>query len=191
MHDYFKNFDHLKDKTKDKLEDKKYCEYVSAIASLYKDYLSECCTYFFFGHHWDHCANFFKCDKDLNPYKLLKEFNCGGEFLPQYPESLVQSLIIDRSVILRSRKIGCRGLTCDPFYMTILFAFLVLGIFYLSFFLYKFTPLGSMVNRKERKKQEMNRYFEEKDEHKPPPKKLQQGQANASKKRIKIAYNPT
>ncbi|GAB65938.1 VIR-like CYIR protein [Plasmodium cynomolgi strain B] len=137
MHDYFKNFDHLKEKTKIKPENKKYCEHVSAIAPLYIDYLSECCTYFFFGYHWDHCPNFFKCDKNLNPYKLLKEFNCSGESLPQYPESLVQSLIIDRSVILRSRKRGCRGLTCDPFYMTILLAFIVLGIFYVFFFLYK------------------------------------------------------
>ncbi|GAB69419.1 hypothetical protein PCYB_001670 [Plasmodium cynomolgi strain B] len=191
MHDYFKNYGHLIEKDTVKPEDKKYCEHISAIAPLYIDYLSECCTYFFFGYHWDHCPNFFKCDKNLNPYKLLKEFNCNSESIPENSDSLVQSLTIDRHVILRSRKRGGRGLTCDPFYMTILLAFIVLGIFYVFFFLYKFTPLGSMVNRKERKKQEMNRHFQEQDNHKPPPKKSPQDQESTSKKRIKIAYHPT
>ncbi|KNA00218.1 hypothetical protein PVNG_05386 [Plasmodium vivax North Korean] len=163
MHDYFKNFDHLRSKLMvGNPENEKYCKYVSAIAPLYKDYLNECCTYFFFGYYWDHCPNFFKCKRDLNPYKLLKELNCKFESLPEYPESLLQSLAIDRDVILRSRIKGCRGLACDPFYMTVLFGFSVLGILLLFFFFYKFTPLGSKANRKERMKREMNHHFEEK-----------------------------
>ncbi|KMZ81201.1 hypothetical protein PVIIG_02683 [Plasmodium vivax India VII] len=163
MHDYFKNVDHLRSKHKvGNTENEKYCEYVSKIASLYKDYLSECCTYFFFGYYWDHCPNFFKCNSDLNPYKLLKELNCSDKWLTEYPESLLQSLAIDRDVILRSRIKGCRGLACDPFYMTVLFGFSVLGILLLFFFFYKFTPLGSKANRKERMKREMNHHFEEK-----------------------------
>ncbi|CAI7719818.1 Plasmodium vivax Vir protein, putative [Plasmodium vivax] len=245
MHDYFKNVHYLKSKTMVNPGNEKYCEYVSKIASLYENYLSECCTYFFFGYYWDHCPNFFKCNKDLNPYKLLKAFNCKDELLPEYPESLVQSLAIDRDVILRSRIEGCRGLICDPFYMAVLFGFSVLGILLLFFFFYKFTPLGSKANRKERMKKEMNHHFEEKamnhhfeenamnrhfeeksmnrhvgekeknrhvggkeknrhlggketnrhlaekERYKPPPKKSPQGQASASKKRIKIAYHPT
>ncbi|CAI7719441.1 Plasmodium vivax Vir protein, putative [Plasmodium vivax] len=163
MHDYFKNVDHLKGKTTvGNPKNKDYCEYVSKIASLYNDYLSECCTYFFFGYYWDHCPKFFKCNKDLNPYKLLKAFNCSDALLTKYPESLLQSLAIDRDVILRSRIKGCRGLACDPFYMTVLFGFSVLGILLLFFFFYKFTPLGSKANRKERMKREMNHHFEEK-----------------------------
>ncbi|KMZ93701.1 hypothetical protein PVMG_05285 [Plasmodium vivax Mauritania I] len=138
MHDYFKNVDHLKEKTTvSNPKSEKYCNYLSAIAPLYEKYLSECCTFFFFGYYWDHCPNVFKCKRDLNPYKLLKAFNCKDELLPEYPEGLVQSLTIDRDFILRSQIKGCRGLICDPFYMAVLFGFSVLGILLLFFFFYK------------------------------------------------------
>ncbi|GAW79205.1 variable surface protein [Plasmodium gonderi] len=193
MHDYFKNHDNIKNENKpDESENGKYCNYVTSIVPIYENYLTDCCTYFFFGYHWDHCPKYFKCKKDLNPYNLLKKLNCSNMSLPEYPERLVQSLTIDFHAILKSRIKVIKGIILDPFYIITLFAFSVLGILFFFFVFYKFTPLRSLVHKNTNKNKEMKHNFHKNSKYKTQPRKLQPGHGNdRKKKKINIAYNST
>ncbi|GAW79400.1 variable surface protein [Plasmodium gonderi] len=224
LHDYFKNCSQIKSNLGESKNDvskkEEYCKYIGNIAPLYKDYLGYCCTYFFLhGNFWDKCPNFFNCDKQYNPYNMLKELDCKDQ-LKDFSEGLIDVLEIDRDVIEKSKetRLSRRGrstekqemkvpfrishpvttnslikddisLTSDPIYVTILFSYTILGMFFLFFLFYKFTPLGSLINRKTIKKKQMNRNFQENSKRKLPSRKLQQVQGNTRKKRISIAYN--
>ncbi|GAW80427.1 variable surface protein [Plasmodium gonderi] len=188
LHDYFKNHDHIKSNGGSNNDESKYCKYVTSILTLYEKYSSYCCTYFFFGHYWDHCPNFYKCNKDYSPYKLLNKLKCHGE-LPPYPEKLVQSSAIDFYVILKSQMSKFKKLTYDSFYVTTSILFTVLAIFYLIFLFYKFTPLGSFIDRKSHKKKQIKNNFQENSKQKLPSRKLQRGHGNDRKKKIYISYN--
>ncbi|VUZ99964.1 PIR protein [Plasmodium vivax] len=73
LHDYFKNFDQIKEKINsagDKYKkDSKYIKYIKYISEIYDEHESECC-----GYEYDKdelCPTYFNCDDDLHPEKLL------------------------------------------------------------------------------------------------------------------------
>ncbi|GAW80429.1 variable surface protein [Plasmodium gonderi] len=219
LHDYFKNHQHIMNNVSYTDSKSKYCEYVTSIVPLYKDYLRHCCTYFYHKDYWDHCPMFFNCDTTYSPYVLLKNLNCEN-LLNDYPEGIEYELSIDRYVkeISKETESTSNGrlpekqekeqplsishhdiinglirengsLTSDPLYVTIVCAYSVLGMFFLFFLFYKFTPLGPLIDRNMHNKKKIKRNFQENCKHKLSSTRLRQGQGSARNKRISITYN--
>ncbi|SBS95052.1 PIR Superfamily Protein [Plasmodium ovale curtisi] len=174
LHDYFKGFDNIScDYSTDIYKCQKHCEYIAHTNELYGKYINGCCTYYYnVDDKWeDNCAGYFECDKKYNPYKLYAKFNCenGGydkefkevKYVPidGYVKSLTTTsydnphlLKLDNSTFPNTPEITHYNLTYDPFYVAILIAFALLGIFLGIFVFYKFTPLGSWFDKRQLRK---------------------------------------
>ncbi|CAI7719102.1 VIR protein [Plasmodium vivax] len=70
LHDYFKNFDHIKCDSSDKEKCKKFIDYVTYINKLYKADKDYCCYGGLVDE--DSCLPYFKCDPSYDPNDLLK-----------------------------------------------------------------------------------------------------------------------
>ncbi|EDL42299.1 hypothetical protein, conserved [Plasmodium vivax] len=141
MHDYFMVFKSLKKHSPCKKEYKQTCcDYVQDINRLYKKYIGNCCTCYFRSNEChNNCDDYFNCHQDYNPYKLYEEFECEklGDNEKGF-EKLGTPTAIDYYFIhLRSLRPQCNSIFCDLFYVAVLSAFSVLGLFLVFFIFYK------------------------------------------------------
>ncbi|KNA00217.1 hypothetical protein PVNG_05385 [Plasmodium vivax North Korean] len=141
MHDYFMVFKSLKKHSPCKKEYKQTCcDYVQHINRLYKKYIGNCCTCYFRSNEChNNCDDYFNCHQDYNPYKLYEEFECEklGDNEKGF-EKLGTPTAIDYYFIhLRSLRPQCNSIFCDLFYVAVLSAFSVLGLFLVFFIFYK------------------------------------------------------
>ncbi|GAB69425.1 hypothetical protein PCYB_001730 [Plasmodium cynomolgi strain B] len=77
LYDYFSNYNSIKTyETCEHVKLDKYKKYLTEICTFYDEHKKkyECCN-----GSWLHdCFNYFKCDDNLNPHKLLYKLNNGG-----------------------------------------------------------------------------------------------------------------
>ncbi|KMZ79131.1 variable surface protein Vir24 [Plasmodium vivax India VII] len=111
-------------------------------------------------HYWDKCDNFFKCDKKYNPFDLLSEFNCETKQNARDIKKAYENAIIDKQVKLLAKKIPEKSVTgtkhegselpnivektnildellSDPFNLSALGGYSLIGIFLTFFVFYK------------------------------------------------------
>ncbi|KMZ91153.1 variable surface protein Vir24 [Plasmodium vivax Mauritania I] len=162
LHDYFKNYDGIfKCKNTNTQKCTHYCLYINNIIKIYKKYITDCCIYFHNSeHYWDKCDNFFKCDKKYNPFDLLSEFNCETKQNARDIKKAYENAIIDKQVKLLAKKIPEKSVTgtkhegselpnivektnildellSDPFNLSALGGYSLIGIFLTFFVFYK------------------------------------------------------
>ncbi|SCO66705.1 Plasmodium vivax Vir protein, putative [Plasmodium vivax] len=102
LHDYFKNFNHIKKKFSFYNEDcNLYSQYVTEMNDIYFEKESDCCI-------WaeDNCYKYFDCDKEKRPYILLSYLKCYDKSLVEPPDNVVQEekppkLQLDNSIIIK------------------------------------------------------------------------------------------
>ncbi|VUZ93923.1 PIR protein [Plasmodium vivax] len=162
---YFRNFDSIYAKEYfENGEKEKHCSNAKSINTLYEKYAYSCCTYFKDYAPFNRCRNYFKCDPKYNPYNLQSELNCPGVFKTESTLAKVEVLVpVDNSVnsvkeeppkieyfpkVIESNYME---LIEDPFYMASSSVFFLIGIFFVFFVFYKFTPIGTWINRKGKK----------------------------------------
>ncbi|KMZ85277.1 variable surface protein Vir24 [Plasmodium vivax Brazil I] len=162
LHDYFKNYDGIsKCKNTETQKCTHYCVYVNNIIKIYKKYITDCCIYFHNSeHYWDKCDNFFKCDKKYNLFDLLSEFNCIPEENREDINNAYENAVIDKKIKLLAEKIPEKSVTGtkqevselpkiveqtnifdellnDPFNLSALGGYSLIGIFLTFFVFYK------------------------------------------------------
>ncbi|SCO68398.1 Plasmodium vivax Vir protein, putative [Plasmodium vivax] len=162
-------------------------------------------------HYWDKCDNFFKCDKKYNLFDLLSEFNCIPEENREDINNAYENAVIDKKIKLLAEKIPEKSVTGtkqevselpkiveqtnifdellnDPFNLSALGGYSLIGIFLTFFVFYKFTPLGSMMHGKSIKKnqliEEFNEQYRESLQHRNP----RPAPRSSQNKRVRIAY---
>ncbi|EDL43919.1 variable surface protein Vir22/23-related [Plasmodium vivax] len=196
--DYFKIHNNI-DNTKscDDNACAKNCEYFSNISNLYKRHKRQCCTYFYYGDHFNNCTHYFKCDDKYSPDSMLTRLKCPVNENEKDINEEDEVVGFDQNVILQSldslkrfnqSKNICDGIMCDTFSKFAFLAFSFLGVLVTFFVFYKFTPLGIWLNRKGFKKNKARYdYYEESPQQllennsKPVQRNMQNG-------RIRIAY---
>ncbi|VUZ99318.1 PIR protein [Plasmodium vivax] len=207
LFDYFKNYKTISkcDISSEKVKCQNYCKYVTYINKLYENYIHKCCTYFSTGKHVDNCPKHFKCDQEYNPYKLYLKLNCSeiqqqGEKLievikpspiDQYVKWLTDISEKQRHIShnLYSSKILYEMLISDPFYMFTLTFSGIIGIFFLFFILYKFTPLRSIFDKGEYQKKSIKNNLIEDNKIKHATHNKESKRKNPPNQRIRIAYD--
>ncbi|SBT56338.1 PIR Superfamily Protein [Plasmodium ovale wallikeri] len=173
LHDYFEHYEYITncDATSSKHNCETYCEYITGINKLYGGYISDCCEYFTNGGYVERCSDYFKCEEKYNPNKIYVKIKCndkesGKDFNKvDKPEAIDYYYIkmYEKSkgkILSRSRKTDYSStseendsiLKTDYFYHYVLGSSAVLGVFFILFPIYKFTPLGSWLHRKLQKK---------------------------------------
>ncbi|GAW78861.1 variable surface protein [Plasmodium gonderi] len=211
LHDYFVNHKTLLDivnssipETKDK-----WCKEIIRISKNYKNHINECCEYLGKKNSYlNNCSNYFKCDKDYSPYKLLLKLCCNenessisreNRFDEQRDEDIHKSKT-DRSnnsyeelknveffhlPAIESTK---HILIFDLFNIFVLSTLSLLGIFLIFFVFYKFTPLGSFLHRRELKK---NKNYNLEQQRRNNLSKNNYNSANRSRKNksVNVAYH--
>ncbi|KMZ82824.1 variable surface protein Vir22/23 [Plasmodium vivax India VII] len=196
--DYFKIHDNI-DNTKscDNGACVSNCKYFSDISKLYKRHKRHCCTYFYYGDHFNNCSHYFKCDDKYSPDSMLTRLKCPVNENEKDINEEDEVVGFDQNVILQSldslkwfnqSKNICDGIMCDTFSKFAFLAFSFLGVLVTFFVFYKFTPLGIWLNRKGFKKNKARYdYYEESPQQllennsKPVKRNMQNG-------RIRIAY---
>ncbi|KMZ89321.1 variable surface protein Vir22/23 [Plasmodium vivax Brazil I] len=196
--DYFKIHDNI-DNTKscDNGACVSNCKYFSDISKLYKRHKRHCCTYFYYGDHFNNCSHYFKCDDKYSPDSMLTRLKCPVNENEKDINEEDEVVGFDQNVILQSldslkwfnqSKNICDGIMCDTFSKFAFLAFSFLGVLVTFFVFYKFTPLGIWLNRKGFKKNKARYdYYEESPQQllennsKPVQRNMQNG-------RIRIAY---
>ncbi|CAG9474560.1 unnamed protein product [Plasmodium vivax] len=194
LHDYFEHYNDLSKLTADKINNEMYCQYINYISKLYKKYMNICCTCYSRPEYVckEHCPNFFKCNKEYFPIDLLHKLECNDNVSLQKEKENYESLIIDLDVIRKSQIMAMnfyKILAQDYFYRFVFSTFLLLGIFFIFFLFYKFTPIGFKLNKKSSKKNQ-NNYPNNGGNRKELleyEKKIMNG--NSNKKRLRIAYH--
>lgn len=236
LHGYFKNFDSIKIiSNPDNDHYQSYCDYLNYIGQLYAKHIGACCTYYHKDDPVkegtvddppikdDYCPDFFKCDKQYNPYDLLSKFNCNVESSSKDKEKVFELATFDRysklltKMLEKSPKISTAHnvnqsrqllpvrnvdetnelknlfdiVKGDFFYSATVPLFMLMGAFYLFFILYKFTPIGIWLRRRNSKKgKEVYRNFQE-YEIDLPENDLDIRRTNPGRRRIQIAYQRT
>ncbi|SCA59754.1 VIR protein [Plasmodium vivax] len=192
MHDYFMVFKSLKTHLPCKIKNKQTCcDYVEHINRLYKKYIGNCCTCYFRSKEChNNCDDYFKCDQDYNPYKLYEEFECDKlENNKKVFEKVGTPTAIDYYFIhLRSLRPQCNSIFCDLFYVAVLSAFSVLGLFLVFFIFYKFTPLGSRSKKREINKKRIQNVIHEEEVRQRAPRGSNDRKKNPKPQRIRLAY---
>ncbi|SCO73366.1 VIR protein [Plasmodium vivax] len=236
LHGYFKNFDSIKIiSNPDNDHYQSYCDYLNYIGQLYAKHIGACCTYYHKDDPVkegtvddppikdDYCPDFFKCDKQYNPYDLLSKFNCNVESSSKDKEKVFELATFDRysklltKMLEKSPKISTAHnvnqsrqllpvrnvdetnelknlfdiVKGDFFYSATVPLFMLMGAFYLFFVLYKITPIGIWLRRRNSKKgKEVYRKFQE-YEIDLPENDLDIRRSNAGRRRLQIAYQRT
>ncbi|CAI7720799.1 PIR protein [Plasmodium vivax] len=194
LHDYFENYISYIQNITDKAKKETYCQYIDYISKLYKKYMKICCTCYSRPEYVceEHCPKFFKCNRKFFPIDLLDKLECKDNESLQKEKENFESLIIDLDVIRKSQLVAMnfyKILTQDYFYRFVFSTFILLGIFFIFFIFYKFTPNGFKLN-KNRSKKKQNNYHNNGGNRKELleyEKKTING--NANKKRLRIAYH--
>ncbi|CAG9474670.1 unnamed protein product [Plasmodium vivax] len=196
LHDYFENYNTLIQNISDRTKTETYCQYIDYISNLYKKYMNLCCTCYSRPEYFckDHCPKFFKCNREYFPIYLLDKLKCKDNVSLQNEKENYDSLIIDLDVIRKSQLVAMnfyKILTQDYFYRFVFSTFILLGIFFIFFIFYQFTPNGFKLN-KNRSKKKQNNYHNNGGNRKELleyEKKTMDG--NSNKKRLRIAYHST
>ncbi|CAG9480855.1 unnamed protein product [Plasmodium vivax] len=192
MRDYFMVFENLKKHVPCKSGNKQSCcDYVQDINELYKKYIGNCCTCYFRSKKChNNCDDYFNCHQDYNPYKLYEEFECEklGDNEKGF-EKLGTPTAIDYYFIhLRSLRPQCNSIFCDLFYVAVLSAFSVLGLFLVFFIFYKFTPLGSRSQKRAINKKRIQNVIHEEEVRQRAPRGSNDKKKNPKPQRIRLAY---
>ncbi|SBT73145.1 PIR protein [Plasmodium ovale] len=193
LHDYFKNFYGIQDKISSGSYDcNAYYKYIDNINKLYENYIKECCYCLKSGSCQEYCRNYFLCNEKYNPYNLYLKLKCkylssGKDF-----KKVEKPLGVDHYVITASQKYAegtCTKLACDPFYVITLSMFTVIGIFFILFAFYKFTPFGSWLNRKVHKKKKIKDYFPEEHDQELLVHDLEPTYINSRNRKLQLLYH--
>ncbi|GAW84255.1 variable surface protein [Plasmodium gonderi] len=217
LHDYFENFNSFSAINTESHNILEYCKYLEYISSLYKTYLIRCCTCFNYPtfNCLNNCPKYFKCDKNYHPHKLLSYLKCEHITSAENAEQMFKYVTIDSNVLNETQELSSRivqeipqnitidyvekiqyiplhihkTLPYDTFYFLVLMSSSFLGLFFVFFILYKFTPLGSRLHKRAIKKKIVVQNIQGK-----PNKKLDYNYSHnkvldKSNKRIRIAYN--
>ncbi|KMZ81200.1 hypothetical protein PVIIG_02682 [Plasmodium vivax India VII] len=140
MHDYFMVSENLKTNSPCKNGNKKKCcDYVQYTNRLYKKYIGRCCTCYFRSNECHNNCDYFKCDQNYNPYKVYEAFECEklGDNEKGFEKVGTPTAIDYYFIHLRSLRPQCNSIFCDFFYVAVLAAFSVLGLFLVFFIFYK------------------------------------------------------
>ncbi|SCO72984.1 VIR protein [Plasmodium vivax] len=194
LHDYFENYSTFIQNISNKAKKETYCQYIDYISNLYKKYMKICCTCYSRPEYVceEHCPKFFKCNRKFFTIDLLNKLECKDNESLQKEKENFESLFIDLDVIRKSQLVAMnfyKILTQDYFYRFVFSTFILLGIFFIFFIFYKFTPNGFKLN-KNRSKKKQNNYHNNGGNRKELleyEKKTING--NANKKRLRIAYH--
>ncbi|GAW82038.1 variable surface protein [Plasmodium gonderi] len=191
FHDYFRNYDSIKNCNPEKHDCEKLLEYVTHITNLYREKEEDCCFYGMLDQ--DYCRPYFKCEPDYNPHELLsilkdkiQESNKVKDTETKAENSVKDNINVvphsdgslsdeanDETLPTTSRDILFEDTTSysaleklyDMFNLNYFRPSIVvaslLGTSLFLFFYYKSTSLGSSVNKKELKKDIFNYNYDE------------------------------
>ncbi|KMZ82575.1 variable surface protein Vir 12/22/24-like protein [Plasmodium vivax India VII] len=208
LHDYFENYDSIKNITKSSNNDEnnKYCDYFTYIKKMYKKYIRKCCKYYDHYNYENTYSDYFKCDRIYYPNKFLCKLECSSKESVDSLSKLDKNRVSEEqtgSGLLNSEintnSLGSASLTetqesiinelmKDPFYIFSLSGFTLLGTFMFFFIFYKFTPIGSRLNRSSRRQKE-KKYNVNKEQRKEIVYSNSENQnVNVPKRRVRIAY---
>ncbi|GAW84483.1 variable surface protein, partial [Plasmodium gonderi] len=175
LHDYFKNYSSIFSyitETNDE-ERKTYCDYIYRLNEYYKNQIRECCEYFNGENNYkEYCSNYFKCDRKYDPHTLLLRLDCrstetntilentfagqevetSGKLITDMPKYTHQLLNKPEVFNFRTTEKKQNIIIFDSFYISVLAILSLLGTLLICFLFYKFTPLGSFLNRSALKK---------------------------------------
>ncbi|SBT02805.1 PIR Superfamily Protein, partial [Plasmodium ovale curtisi] len=173
LRDYFENYDSLINVSSYNDTKGKHCNYVNYIYGLYKRHITDCCKCYNNPNVScdNECPNYFKCDKKYVPNNLLTKFQCQGEKSSKEEKNIFEIAMIDRIVLWITKATHAKAKLSrtsnsdapstsetisetisdttnneslyDPFYGGMLICFVFLGILFLFFIFYRFTPIGS------------------------------------------------
>ncbi|KMZ76836.1 hypothetical protein PVIIG_05408 [Plasmodium vivax India VII] len=196
LHDYFENYSTFIQNISDKAKKEIYCQYIDYISKLYKKYMKLCCTCYSRPEYVcvEHCPKFFKCNKQYFPIDLLHKLKCNDNVSLQKEKEIYESLIIDLDVIRKNQLVAMnfyKILTQDYFYRFVFSTFILLGIFFIFFIFYKFTPNRFMLNKKRSKKKQNNYHNSGGNRKELLEYEQKHTNGNSNKKRLRIAYNST
>ncbi|SBT55346.1 PIR Superfamily Protein [Plasmodium ovale wallikeri] len=194
LHDYFKNYEKLKDENICKDDEcKRYCKYIFFINDLYGKYINRSCYCYKSEGCKEHYPYYFKCDDNYNPHTLFEKLQCKKFEYPSNDFKIVTSPIpVDYHVKLLNKKSSIipevvpDKITSDPYYTFALGSFGFLGVFLILFTLYKFTPMGSYFNNTDARSKES--YFEN-FEQQFLEDEVQFTHGNTQNRRMRIAYH--
>ncbi|SCO70742.1 VIR protein [Plasmodium vivax] len=208
LHDYFENYDSIENIIKSFKKEKKdkYCEHFTYIKEIYKKYIRKCCKYYDHYNYENTCSDYFKCDRIYYPNKFLCKLECSSKESVDSLSKLDKNRVSEEqtgSGLLNSEmntnSLGSASLTetqesiinelmKDPFYIFSLSGFTLLGTFMFFFIFYKFTPIGSRLNRSSRRQKE-KKYNVNKEQRKEIVYSNSENQnVNVPKRRVRIAY---
>ncbi|CAG9480859.1 unnamed protein product [Plasmodium vivax] len=194
---YFKYHDKIKSAiTPNKVGRKNnlYCDYLNHIRNLYEKYVPRCCSCFYgLKECSEYCNEYFKCDEKYYPADLLTKLGCNGEKPIKSAGEIFKNVTVNRKdlIIRQSNLTGYSfgELYKDPFYRFAFSGFTLLGILSTFFVFYKFTPVGTWLNRGGSNRRDITQAMLEKhmqqelsDLREIPPK------IKSQKKRLRIAY---
>ncbi|SBT56725.1 PIR Superfamily Protein [Plasmodium ovale wallikeri] len=159
LHDYFKNYEKLKDENICKDDEcKRYCKYIFFINDLYGKYINRSCYCYKSEGCKEHYPYYFKCDDNYNPHTLFEKLQCKKFEYPSNDFKIVTSPIpVDYHVKLLTEiseaqpylinwdnkkssiipEVVPDKITSDPYYTFALGSFGFLGVFLILFTLYK------------------------------------------------------
>ncbi|KMZ88969.1 variable surface protein Vir 12/22/24-like protein [Plasmodium vivax Brazil I] len=208
LHDYFENYDSIENIIKSFKKEKKdkYCEHFTYIKEIYKKYIRKCCKYYDHYNYENTCSDYFKCDRIYYPNKFLCKLECSSKESVDSLSKLDKNRVSEEqtgSGLLNSEmntnSLGRAGLQetqesiinelmKDPFYIFSLSGFTLLGTFMFFFIFYKFTPIGSRLNRSSRRQKE-KKYNVNKEQRKEIVYSNSENRnINVPKGRVRIAY---
>ncbi|KMZ98769.1 variable surface protein Vir24g [Plasmodium vivax North Korean] len=156
LHDYFNNYKSIKEKImSDKIENQKYCKYFIYIKKLYKKYIMKCCKYYDHYSYMNTCSDYFECDRTYYPNNFLCSLNCKMDELTHDSNKAVRNITtaeqkdsvnfnseistksLDNASTQDSQESIFNELMKDPFYISSLGGFTLLGTFMVFFLFYK------------------------------------------------------
>ncbi|SCO71524.1 VIR protein [Plasmodium vivax] len=205
LHDYFKNFESMKDKIAGANNNRKlYCEYVAYIYGLYEKHEKDCCTCYFASDKCvENCPHYFKCEKKYNPYNFYSALKCDEILLgKKITKKVGKPKNINHEAIMKAENVNQHILTekenaesaeygdlpSDSFPSFALSVFTFLGILLMVFIFYKFTPLGTWYNRRALKKKRNYAYFYEEYNESLMMNQSEQVIGNPQNRRLRISY---
>ncbi|GAW79204.1 variable surface protein [Plasmodium gonderi] len=193
---YFKYYNiirNLIDNNKEETQKEDYCQYINYTRDLYEKYISICCSCFSDSKECsEYCKEYYKCDKSYYPGDLLYKLDCKFDIPKKNVDELFKQVTIKKDDLIMFQK----GITRpsiqpaqnDPFYNIVVFAFSLLGIFFMFFIFYKFTPFGSWLHKRKLKKKNIS--YDIREEYMKEIKNKGGKNANLKSKnrRMQIAY---
>ncbi|SBT58500.1 PIR Superfamily Protein [Plasmodium ovale wallikeri] len=213
LHDYFKKHGDIENKIATvNTELEGYCEYVSHIYNLYKKYIRSCCEYYHENSFYtENCKSYFNCEQKFDPNKFLNKLMCNNKVSDDDSKKVYQWAIIDYIVKLitkisteQAKTLGKgksddlsitkheeNGLLSDPFYSVVLAIFSFLGLLLMFYCLYKFSPLGSYMNKNRSRNERIKNSFNEENEMELLYENLRYENISPKNRRYQLAYHST